>query len=474
MKKSALLAWLFLASSCLFCRSFLPSTAQNGRPFLSSSAKTYLFNPLLESGKTCTAFELVNEVNDVASGKPPIVFLPGLDGQGNYSVNCYKALSEQYQCWRLIIGPGDRSTFLTLAKLVMEKIKTFDQPVTVIGESFGGVLAAYITARMPKQVSRMVLVNPATSIADTPWRSIAPLIARTGPLYPAVGISTLLASSLQPQQVIAIGQRVIEEMRATPDRSDAVDRVIEEFKPLTNLPDALPADTLSWRLKEWLDTGNFLVKDLLSTIRTPSLILIGNEDRLLPSIREGPRLQRVMEKAYVDLKMYPGKGHAILDISFDLNKVLKDFNTNVRRREMGDTTIELPSIEDIRAVDKQLDPAFKVFSPIFLSTDNEGKIAEGLQHVPTGGEGRPVLLVGNHQLLGLDMGLIVRQFLREKSVIIRGLAHPIIFNSTNPSTELLQKFGAVKVSPMTFYQVSNHDEFSCASCSITLVLLSSY
>ena len=47
--------------------------------------------------------------------------------------------------------------------------------------------------------------------------------------------------------------------------------------------------------------------------------------------------------------------------------------------------------------------------------------------MPTGIEGRPVLLVGNHQLYGADLGMIIRQFLREKDTLVRGLAHPAIF-----------------------------------------------
>jgi hypothetical protein len=38
-----------------------------------------------------------------------------------------------------------------------------------------------------------------------------------------------------------------------------------------------------------------------------------------------------------------------------------------------------------------------------------------------------MLLVGNHQTLALDLGLIAEQFLREKSILPRGLAHPVIF-----------------------------------------------
>jgi hypothetical protein len=53
---------------------------------------------------------------------------------------------------------------------------------------------------------------------------------------------------------------------------------------------------------------------------------------------------------------------------------------------------------------------------MLCSVGNDGKVVEGINNVPTGREGRPVLLVGNHQLLGLDMGLIIKKFLDDKQV----------------------------------------------------------
>ena len=48
----------------------------------------------------------------------------------------------------------------------------------------------------------------------------------------------------------------------------------------------------------------------------------------------------------------------------------------------------------------------------------------GLSQIP---ENRPLLLVGNHSTLALDLAVLSEQFLREKGVLLRGLAHPVIF-----------------------------------------------
>ncbi|KAF5840611.1 hypothetical protein DUNSADRAFT_16126 [Dunaliella salina] len=116
----------------------------------------------------------------------------------------------------------------------------------------------------------------------------------------------------------------------------------------------------------------------------------------------------------------------------------------------------------------------RLVSPVFFSTDAEtGQVIHGLGAVPLGQPGRPVLLIGNHELFapdmpfmvvmhGLggvptgegrpggravlfignhqppapDMFLVVVQFLKEKGVLLRGLAHPAVFMGT---MELLQQ-----------------------------------
>lgn len=48
-------------------------------------------------------------------------------------------------------------------------------------------------------------------------------------------------------------------------------------------------------------------------------------------------------------------------------------------------------------------------SPVFLSVDERGELQEGLGGVPDHKEGRSIIFVGNHQLLGIDMPILVRQ-----------------------------------------------------------------
>lgn len=96
-----------------------------------------------------------------------------------------------------------------------------------------------------------------------------------------------------------------------------------------------------------------------------------------------------------------------------------------------------------------------------------------------------MLRVNYQQLFGADLGLIVREFLREKETLVRGLAHPMLFQdggsggqfeqgqfttmnnrdnnertkeSSNSIREIFTKFGAVEVSPSSIFQLLQRNE----------------
>ena len=55
------------------------------------------------------------------------------------------------------------------------------------------------------------------------------------------------------------------------------------------------------------------MNDKFSKIKTPALIIIGQNDRLLPSKVEGRRLVSLMNNTKVELLEFVNTGHAILD-----------------------------------------------------------------------------------------------------------------------------------------------------------------
>lgn len=94
-------------------------------------------------------------------------------------------------------------------------------------------------------------------------------------------------------------------------------------------------------------------------------------------------------------------------------------------------------------------------APVMLSTLENGKIVKGLAGIPSKG---PVLFVGYHMLLGLEVISLVSRFWTERSILVRGIAHPMLFEGSNGTVDVsaydtLRVMGAVPVSGSNFYKL---------------------
>lgn len=94
---------------------------------------------------------------------------------------------------------------------------------------------------------------------------------------------------------------------------------------------------------------------------------------------------------------------------------------------------------------------------VMFSTLEDGKIVKGLSGVPDEG---PVLLVGYHMLMGLELISLTEEFIRQKGIMLRGIAHPTLFldNMETSSAEFsmfdwVKIFGGVPVSAMYLYKL---------------------
>ncbi len=229
------------------------------------------------------------------------------------------------------------------------------------------------------------------------------------------------------------------------------------------------------------------------------LLLVGENDLVIPSATEGPRLKKALARCSV--RVLRGRSHAMLQVrsrsrapslppsyhwclaprltssssarasqhahpacpsqeaGLDLPALLREEGFYVRRRRLSSAPegllpggnkrrarrhtpssdpaagpvgipgvvpvggasfgralpVELPTPVEVKKAmdDGGLATLKALVSPVFFSTDPEtGAAVQGLQHVPLGRPGRPVLLVGNHQLFAPDMPLMIAQFLQ--------------------------------------------------------------
>lgn len=98
-----------------------------------------------------------------------------------------------------------------------------------------------------------------------------------------------------------------------------------------------------------------------------------------------------------------------------------------------------------------------VTSPVMLTTLEDGKIVRGLAGIPSEG---PVLFVGYHMLLGLDVIPMIPHFFMERNILLRGIAHPMLFYKSRegklPDLEnydVVRLMGAVPVSATNFFKL---------------------
>ena len=113
-----------------------------------------------------------------------------------------------------------------------------------------------------------------------------------------------------------------------------------------------------------------------------------------------------------------------------------------------------PPPNDIRQFrERILTPMRSATSAVFYCTDSDGRHHEGLSHVPRP-NGRPVLFVSNHQLVGLDSWLVVNELLDQCGIFSRALTHPFLYPSDNPDgTTFLETYGCLPVSTRNFYRL---------------------
>jgi hypothetical protein len=204
---------------------------------------------------------------------------------------------------------------------------------------------------------------------------------------------------------------------------------------------------------------------------TPTLVLVGGQDKLLPSKAEGRRLKDLIGPNCT-LITYNEGSHLLLDDQVNLTATIlqSDLFRTSELDPIKDFTLPPPAAV-ARIIDSQVRPFRLLASPVFFSTSPSNDVTSNLNHVPIlelEKEGRPLLIVGNHQFGGLDLGLVAAELLEVKGRVPRGLAHPVVFqggfmgNSTSSSrmggggggqTSYFKTFGAVEVSPRNFYRL---------------------
>jgi len=231
--------------------------------------------------------------------KPPLVYLPGMDGTGDLFCVQTPRLRQYFDIRCLSIPGDDLSTWPDMATQVIALIRQ-DFPnrrVYLCGESFGACLALQVIAQAPDIADHLVLINSASAFNRLPWLhwlpNITTWVAPTFYRISALGSLPLLAAL----------------NRIQPDHHAATLRAMR----------SVTQATAAWRLAL---LSRFRLGDLdLSRFHHPVLIVASQADRLLPSVEEAHRLAEKFKQP--QFYFLPYSGHiSLLETEVDLSQIL--------------------------------------------------------------------------------------------------------------------------------------------------------
>lgn len=390
---------------------------------------------------------------------PLLLYLPGIDGVGLGLIQHHKRLGRIFNIWCLHIPVTDRTSFSDLVYLVEATVRSEHHhaprlPIYLLGESFGGCLALAVAARNPHIDLALILANPATRVRESQLQNLMTL---------SEVIPEQLHQSMIKLLSVTAGVPARAAVAIPGSRYPLQQAVAELFRGdvafssyLSVLADVLPVETLIWRLKMLKSAASF-VSSRLHAVRARTLVLSSGKDHLIPSPEESEKLRKMLPNC--EIRRFNNSGHAIL-LEADFNLVTVIMGANFYRRGR-----HLDFVRDfVRPSTSEFDSVYQpyrwmeiAFNPVMISTLENGDIVRGLTGIPSEG---PVLLVGYHMMLGLELVPLVSRLWNEHNIVLRGIAHPLMFKRLReglmPVLSMYDDYrfmGAVPVSATNFYKL---------------------
>ncbi|XP_044377238.1 acyltransferase-like protein At1g54570, chloroplastic isoform X2 [Triticum aestivum] len=416
------------------------------------------------------------------SGAPTLLYLPGIDGVGLGLIRHHEALAKIFVLWCLHIPVKDRTSFEGLVEYVertvkLESSRAPDRPVYLVGESIGACIALAVAARNRDTDLVLILVNPGTSFHKSKLQSLSAfldLIPEPFHLNSPEFLNFLTENFMQ-MLLTFIGRGTYLEEGG---------QALSEF-----LVDVLPRETIVWKL-QMLRIASSFVNSRLHAVRAQTLVLASGYDVLLPSREEAQRLQSMLENCRV--RHFRDNGHTILlEGGFDIVTTIKGAGY-YRRSSQTDFIADYlpPTPSELKKILDSFGYHFSSLTSlatyvflrlllvtinfwnfrilnfanlVMLSTLPDGKIVRGLAGLPEEG---PVVLVGYHMLMALELVPLVAGVLSSTGINLRGLGHPFLFNKYSeqllPESSLFDVcriLGAVPVTTFNFYKLLSEKHF---------------
>ncbi|KAF6161584.1 hypothetical protein GIB67_009463 [Kingdonia uniflora] len=390
---------------------------------------------------------------------PLLLYLPGIDGVGLGLIMHHQKLGKIFDIWCLHIPVMDRTPFIDLVQYVKKTVQSENsnspcRPIYLIGESFGGCLALAVASRNPDIDLMLILANPATSFRKSPLQALLPLL-EVIPEQLNVGFPSMLnfITGDALTMVITSVKKGIPIQQTVQELSEGVAAL---FPSLSVLSDILPGKSILWKLR-MLQSASSFANSRLHAVKSEVLILASGRDQLLPSKEEAERLGHLLPSCQI--RNFKDSAHTLfLKEGADLVTVIKSAGFYRRTRNVDYVADFIkPTTSEFRKASESYRWFDVAASPMMLSTLENGRIVKGLAGIPFEG---PVLLVGYHMLLGLEISPLIYEFWGEKNIKLRGMVHPRLFekelerclHGTTPF-DIMRILGGVPVSAPNFYRL---------------------
>ncbi|KAJ8546462.1 hypothetical protein K7X08_019045 [Anisodus acutangulus] len=375
---------------------------------------------------------------------PLLFYLPGIDGAGLGLIKHHRRLGRIFNIWCLHVPVSDRTLFSDLVHLVEATVRSEHhhaprRPIYLLGESFGGCLALAVAARNPHIDLALILANPATRLRESQLQTL-------------ITLSEVIPEQLHPSMVkmLSVTTGVPARVAVTiPGSGHPLQQAVAElFRG-----DVAFSSYLAFE-QENDEKGR---SSRLHAVKAQTLVLSSGKDHLIPSLEESEKLRQMLPNC--EIRRFNNSGHVLLlEADFNLVTVITGANFYRRGRHLDFVTDFVPpSTSEFDSVYQPYRWMEVAFNPVMISTLENGNIVRGLTGIPSEG---PVLLVGYHMMLGLELVPLVSRLWNEHKIVLRGIAHPLMFKRLRegnmPVLSMYDDYrfmGAVPVSATNFYKL---------------------
>jgi pimeloyl-ACP methyl ester carboxylesterase len=253
---------------------------------------------------------------DYGGDGPPMVLVHGLGGSHLNWLHVAHRLAERHRVvavdlagFGLTPPAGRKATVQANQRLLNDFIRAVspDDPVSLIGNSMGGLVSILQAAAQPETVSALVLVNPALPLADAGAVNVFTMQRLFVPLIPGVGEAALSRyySRVSPERQL---QQTLAAVAADPSSLPTGGREL-------NLEMIRLRQEMDWAVPSFLQASRSIAGVLvrrarfratLGDIQCPVLLIHGEEDSIVsPASAEWAIQQRPDWR----LELLPGIGH---------------------------------------------------------------------------------------------------------------------------------------------------------------------